>query len=237
MSKLVRDDRFNAVENRLEKMKTRADEFCQTRSNFQIEKFIACDEYTPITQFRHVSHNSYVTLQEVRRTLIERERLNRKIEQLEIDIADSADPKIDNKDLDLYEANRQLDDIEIRVKGLLKEIDYMEAICDELEKKEIEETGSGFTAEKYQEREPEYWQLRLANQMHRSQIGMQTGVGEGNYMSMLNACASPILENSNNKIEKISMDLNDLAATALFPREGLRQQFLQQKTDAPEITS
>jgi hypothetical protein len=236
MSLEIRDNRFKSVEKRLEKMKIRADEFCQSRSNFQIEKFIVGDEYTPISQFKHVSYNSYITLQEVRRNLIERERLNRKIEQLEIDIAKSKDPKINNRDLDLYEANRRLDDIEIRIKGLLREIDYMEAICDKLEEEEIAQTGTGFTAEKYQEREPEYWECRIANQMHTSQIAAQTGVGESNYMSMLKACMDPVLD-SKNKINKISLELNDLAASALIHRKGLKEQFLQSKTDRTEITS
>jgi hypothetical protein len=164
-------------------------------------------------------------MQEVRRMLIERERIRRKIKDLEIKQKNNYDT-FQNADLDIYEANRQLDDIEIRLKGMFKEIEYMEAICEELERKEIEETGSGFTAEKFQEREPEYWELRLANQMHRSQIGAQTGVGEGNYMSALNAAASPILPNSKNTIGKIPVDMNELAVMSLLPREGLKEKYL-----------
>jgi len=250
LSTITKDNRFSFVETQIEKMQKRADEFCQSRSNFQIEKFIACDEYTPITQFRHIAHNSYVAAQEARRSLIERERLTRKITKLEfclkhnVDLENAhlpsdinksvVDPHFNDYDLDIYEASRQLDNIDIRIKGLLKEINYMEAICDTLEENEISETGTGFTAEKYQEREPEYWDLRLKNQAHRSQIGTNTGVGEGNYMSILNACAEPIIKNSKNTIGKISLDINELAVSALLPRSGVNEKFLVDKPTKPE---
>ena len=214
------------------------------RSNFQIEKFIACDEYTTITKFRHVAHNSYVAMQEIRRMLIDREKQERKLERLRKAIkyqtiigkintitknsliSENIDPHFKDYDLEIFEINRQLEDIEIRIKGLSAEVDYMESICDTLEATEIEETGTGFTSEKYQDREPAYWHLRLASQMHRSQIGAQTGVGEGNYMSALMAAEKPILESSQNQIPKISMDVNELAVTALLPRDGIREQYL-----------
>ena len=242
----VRDERFSNVESRIEKMQDRANEFSQTRSNFQLECYIAGDEYTPITKFRHVAHNSYVAMQEVRRMLIDREKQERKLERLhkaikhqvlvsKVDAINESctlsDPHLVNPhfkdyDLEIFEISRQLEDVELRIKGLSAEVDYMERICDTLEAAEIKQTGTGFTNEKYQEREPEYWHLRLASQMHRSQIGAQTGVGEGNYMSALMAAEKPILEDSKNQIPKISMDVNELAVTALLPRDGVREQYL-----------
>ena len=68
---LISDKRFKEINEKCEQMYKRAEEFCQTRTNFQIEKFIACDEYTPITKFRHVAQNSFVALQEVRKMLIQ----------------------------------------------------------------------------------------------------------------------------------------------------------------------
>ena len=235
LTKLVDNERFKQVEDQLKKMKERAEEFCQTRSNFQIEKFIACDEYTPITRFKHVAHNSYVTMQEVRRELIERERLIRKIAKLQEKQEACGDPKKKDRDLDILEISRQLEDLDLRIKGLLKEVDLMESICNALEEEEIEKTGTGFTDEKFQSQEPEYWTIRLANQMHQAQIGQQSGVGEGNYGSALMAAEKPILDGSKNEIAPLPIgNMNDIAALALLPRNGVREKYLIDASKLPE---
>lgn len=239
----VRDDRFEKVEKRLEAMHNRAKEFCQTRSNFQIEKFICEDEYTPITKFRHVGHNSYVALQEVRRMLIERERTLRKIERMQkaydeyckLPEKDKIDHEAQDYDLDIYEASRQLEDMEIRLQGLLREIDYMETICERLEKEEIEKTGEGFTAKKYQEQEPEYWAKRFAMQMHQSQIGALNQIGEGNYRSYIQALTKPVLDDGL-QIEPFNIqDLNSIAVKALIDKPGVNEILLNKKEEEPKL--
>ena len=108
----------------------------------------------------------------------------------------------------------------------------MEAICNKLEADEIAKTGSGFTAEKYQMREPEYWKLRLASQMHRSQIANQLGIGEGNVMSTYMAMETPILPESKMQISPIPIgDPNALAVLALKDRAGVNTAMLKQLTD------
>lgn len=221
---IVRDTRFNDIEIKLNKMNKRAMEFCQTRSNHQIEKFIACEEYTPITQFRHVAHNSYVAMQEVRRMLIERERKLRNIEKKQKKIEESKDPHYEDYDLDIYELSRQLEEMEIRIKGLLKEISLMEQICEKLEEK----NGKPFSNEQYQEEEPIYWKRRFANQMHRAQIGQKLGIGEGNYMSYLMSLQAPILDGSNQQISPFNIsDINEIATEALKDREGINSLMLK----------
>ena len=239
----VSDDRFSKVEERLKKMKNRAEEFCQTRSYFQMEKFLAGDEYTPISKFRHVAHNSYITMQEVRREMITKERLERKIKRLEIalrfnipveEIKDlrgpftqnGTNPHFNDYDLDMFELSRQLEAIEIRIKGLLKEVDFMEKICDELEKEEIEKTGTGFTDEKFQAQEPEYWEKRLLSQAHYEQGGRQLGMSEGNYKSILKASETPILPGSMNEISTVNLSPNEVAVRSLISRPGLKEKFL-----------
>lgn len=232
----VSDERFNPVEARLQKMQKRAEEFCQGRSNFQIEKFIACDEHTPITKFRHVSHNSYVTMQEVRRMMIEKERKERDLrDKLSLmNGYDNTKPPSKNElrdlDLDIYELSRQLEEIDIRIKGLLKEVDYMEAICDQLEK----ENGKPFTAEQYQAEEPMYWQKRLSSQMLRSVEDKMTGTGEGNIMSTWMAMEKPILPNSPNQIGPVNIrSLDQLATLALGDRKGVGEFLLQPAKPKP----
>lgn len=217
---LVNDDRFNNVEQRLEKMKERATEFCQCRSNFQIEKFIACTEYTDATKFKHVSHNSYVTMQEVRRLLIDRERKLREIKR-KSELMNNH--KEYDYDLDVYELSRQLEDIDIRIKGLLKEVDYMEHICDELEHK----NGKPFTAQQLDDEEPIYWERRLASQMFNSQQGAKWGIGEGNLQSYFNALETPVLPGSKNNINPIYYgNEQQLAALALGNKPGVKETHL-----------
>ena len=226
----IRDDRFKDVEKQIEKMQVRAKEFCQTRSDHQLEKFIACEEYTPISKFRHTSHNSYVAMQEIRRMIIDRERKLREIARKQ-ESFDNNEQGSEDYDLDIYELERQLEDVDIRISGLSKEVDYMEKICDHLEKDEIVETGSGFTSEKYQDREPDYWRKRFANQMHRTQMGTQLGVGEGNYMSYLQSLQTPILPDSDQQIEPIPLEPNAIATIALKDRPGVNNVMLKQLSD------
>ena len=234
MSELkIRDKRFPKIEERITKMSERANEFCQTRSRHQIEKFICEDEYTNITKFRHVSHNSYVAMQEIRRMVIERERTMREIDRKQILFKKyqnteqnlnplKEDDNIADYDLDIYEKSRQLEDIEIRIKGLSQEVDYMEAICDKLE----ELNGKPFTNEQYQEEEPVYWQKRFANQMHQSQIGQQLGIGEGNYRSYLQSLAKPVLDDGQ-QIQPFPLTPDTIATVALAGREGIEEVMLQ----------
>jgi len=188
-----------------------------------MEKFIACDEYTPITKFRHVAHNSFVALQEVRRMIIQREKLLRKIDTLKKLQTEYNDIKVKNADLRIYEANLELDNIELRIKGLLKEISYMERICEQLEK----ENGKPFTAEQYQAEEPIYWEKRLASQMMRSIEAMKTGCSEGNCMSLWMAMEKPILPESKNQIDMINYyNINELASKAFAGRPGVGDKLL-----------
>ena len=240
----IRDKRFSSIEARLEKMSKRANEFCQTRSNHQIEKFICEDEYTPITKFRHVAHNSYVAMQEIRRMVIERERILREIDAKQTIYEEYQNnpnvkpfkegERIEDYDLDIYEKSRQLDDLEIRIKGLSQEVDYMETICDKLE----EENGKPFTAEQYQEEEPIYWQKRFATQMHQSQIGQQLGIGEGNYRSYLQSIAKPVLDDGQ-QMQAFPLTPDAIATVALSGRPGIEEVMLRkiEASDTPELKS
>ena len=230
-SVVVSDSRFSRVEQQLENMKERASEFAQTRSNFQLEKFVGCDEYTPITKFRHLAHNSYVTMQEARRLMIDSEKKRRKITKItkKLELAkDSEDVTADDADLDVYELSRQLEEQDIRIKGLLKEVDFMEHLCEELEKK----NGKPFTAQQFQAEEPEYWRKRFANQMLRSIEGSKSGAGEGNVMSLWMAEEDPIADDSINKIDPLNFhDINQIATAAFQGRKGLDDLYLKPATN------
>jgi hypothetical protein len=165
-------------------------------------------------------------MQEIRRLMIDRERKRRSIEEKQNACEKAHDPKHLNYDLDIYELSRQLDEIEIRVTGLMKEVEIMEAICDELEKK----NGKPFTNEQLQAEEPLYWRKRLATQMHRSQLGARLGIGEGNYDSYLKSMETPILPDSVQQIKPFNIcDQNELAVTALQDRSGVSERLLTER--------
>lgn len=220
----VHDDRFGNIENKLAEMKKRAEEFCQSRTNFQLEKFLACDEYTPVMRFRHVAHNSYVTMQEIRKLMIDRERKVRELKSKEDEIAGSGDVHYKNYDLDIYEISRYLEDIEIRIRGLLKEVSYMERICEELERG----NGGPFTMEQLESEQPEYWRRRFARQSLRALEGARSGVGEGNVHSMWMAMEKPILPDSKNEMRPLDYyNINDLGTASFKSVPGLEEKFLK----------
>lgn len=219
---LIKDKRFKSIEERLKKMYDRSMEFCQSRSKHQIAKFICYDEHTLITRYRHLSHNSYVTMQEIRRMLIERERTCRKLAKLQKQQEEANDPQYNDLDLDIYELSRQLEETELRIKGLLKEVEYMEKICDELER----QNGKPFTAEQWEAEEPEYWRKRFARQMHNAQVGNMLGIGEGNYMSYLMSLEESPLKDGQ-EIAPINLgDMNEIAKIALEGRKGIEETML-----------
>ena len=223
----IRDERFTKVNERLEKMRKRQYEFAQTRSKFQIEKFIACDEYSPITKYRHLANNSYVLLEKVKNLLIERERITRQIKRKEdrqVDIKlNRIKPteKTQDIDLDIYQLQCRLESIEIDIKGTLDEIEIFEELCDKLEK----ENGKPFTYEDFEKDQPNYWKIRLANKLHNSKASRLLNITEGLYNTYMMAREEPLLEDSN-QIEPLPLDssvesFNELAIKALENRPGL----------------
>jgi hypothetical protein len=236
MADLIQDSRYSKIKEMVDKSRDREREFCQTRSTFQIEKFIAGDEYTLASKYRHVSHNCYVNMKEAERAILQLEELRRKKVKLQKKIDNAVDVALvldDCLDIELIRLDRSIEDSEIRVAGLLKEIDVMTQICDTLEKK----NGGPITYSQFESEEPEYWRRRLASQMHQTLTGAQLGIGEGNYKAYLNALAEPETASINRIMPFNVGSANDIAVTALKNVEGVRQLFLQEKSNIQETAS
>lgn len=187
------------IESRLLKMRERAMEFAQARSAFQIEKFIGCDEHTPITRFRHLSHNSFATLKAVKQTVLEREKLDRLLKKLEKKSKSSIRKlkllfKDDHLDIDIIRLKEQIEDFDVQIKGGLKEVEVFESLCDALEK----QNNGPFTYAQLEAEEPERWHKQLSAQAYQSMLARTVGVNEGNVVAMLNASSTPILSGSIN---------------------------------------
>lgn len=183
-----------------EKLTDQFTEFAQRKSDFQIEKFIACSDSTmPSHQYRHVLSQMRVALTELKRRIIDRERQAR--------IKNKADEqKYDNYDLDIASAETEIESLTYDIESKLIEVNKYAEILEQLEK----EHGTPFTNEEYQEDEPEYWRRRFARQLHDSVVDRETGCGQGNLVAMREAGYKPILPSSVNRIDVLPMDLMEL---------------------------
>ena len=187
-----------------EKMKGQFREFAQRKSDFQIEKFIACSDSTiPSHQYRHVLAQMRVALTELKRRIIDRERQTRIRDR-------SQEQAPEDWDLDVAAAETEIESLTYSIDSKLIEINQYAAILEHLENTH----GKPFTNEEYQADEPEYWRRRFARQLYDSIIDRQTGCGQGNMVAMREACYPPILPGSVNQLEELPTDLAGLAMVA-----------------------
>ena len=187
-----------------EKMKGQFREFAQRKSDFQIEKFIACSDSTiPSHQYRHVLAQMRVALTELKRRIIDRERQIRTLDR-------AREQAPEDWDLDVAAAETEIESLTYDIDSKLIEVNQYAAILEHLE----EEHGKTFTNEEYQADEPEYWRRRFARQLYDSIIDRQTGCGQGNMVAMREACYPPILPGSVNQIEELPTDIAGLAQIA-----------------------
>lgn len=176
-------------------------EFAQRKSDFQIEKFVACsDSMIPSHQYRHVLTQIRVALTELKRRIIDRERQDRKrIKAL--------DQVYEDYDLDVAVAETEIESLTYDIDSKLIEINKYAEILDQLERN----NGKPFTNADYQADEPSYWRQRFARQLYDSVMDRQTGCGEGNLVAMREAVYDPILPGSDNSIDVLPMDITELA--------------------------
>lgn len=183
-----------------EKLKDQFKEFAQRKSDFQIEKFIACSDSTiPSHQYRHVLSQMRVALTELKRRIIDRERQIRTRDR-------AVEHKYKDSDLDVASAETEIESLTYDIDSKLIEVNRYAEILEHLEKKH----GKPFTNEEYQADEPEYWRRRFARQLHDSVVDRETGCGPGNLVAMREAYYPAILPGSINIIKPLPLDLTEL---------------------------
>ena len=195
---------LNNHETYQEKLRDQFNEFAQRKSDFQIEKFIACSDGTiPSHQYRHVLAQMRIALTELKRRIIDRERRDRKrnraLEQL-----------YEDYDLDVAEAETEMESLTYDIESKLIEVNMYARILEQLEK----DNGKPFTNEDYQNDEPEYWRRRFARQIHDSVIDRETGCGQGNLIAMREACTDTIIPDSPNIIDVLPTEMHELCNIA-----------------------
>ncbi len=187
-----------------ENLRSQFSEFAQRKSDFQIEKFVACSDSTiPTHMYRHTLTQMRVALTELKRRIIDRER--------QIRIRDRAnEQKNDDWDLDIAAAETEIESLTYDIDSKLIEINQYARILEQLEK----DHGKPFTNEEYQANEPEYWRQRFARQVYDSIVDRRTGCGQGNMIAMREACYPTILPGSINQIDELPSDPAGLAMIA-----------------------
>lgn len=187
-----------------DKLKERFHEFAQRKSDFQVEKFIACSDSTiPTHMYRHTLAQMRIALTELKRRIIDRERRTR--------VRDRAqEGGHEDWDLDVASAETEIESLTYDIESKLIEVNQYARILEHLES----EHGKPFTNEEFQANEPEYWRRRFARQLYDSMMDRQTGCGQGNLVAMREACYPPILPDSVNQLEEMPTDLVELAQVA-----------------------
>jgi len=196
------------------KLEGQFQEFAQRKSDFQIEKFVACSDSTiPTHMYRHALAQMRVALTELKRRIIDRERQTRARDRAQ-------EQRHEDWDLDVAAAETEIESLTYSIDSKLIEINQYAAILEHLEKAH----GAPFTNEEYQADEPEYWRRRFARQLYDSIIDRQTGCGQGNMVAMREACYPPILPGSMNQLEELPTDLVELAEIS----RGTEQKLLKE---------
>ncbi len=187
-----------------EKLRGQFSEFAQRKSDFQVEKFIACSDSTiPTHVYRHTLVQMRVALTELKRRIVERER--------QIRTRDRAnEQRPEDYDLDVAAAETEIESLTYDIDSKLIEVNQYARILEHLEA----EHGKPFTNEEFQANEPEYWRRRFARQVYDSIMDRHTGCGQSNMVAMREACYPPILPDSPNRIEELPTDLAGLARVA-----------------------
>jgi hypothetical protein len=173
-------------------------EFAQGATDFQIEVFIANGEGPidkfPVHSYRHLLAQVKPLISELRRILIDKERLKRKRARLE-------EQKPEDWDLDSLELEYRLKDLDIDLQGKWSTYNTYERLLSY-----IREKYGPFTHKDLQEQEAEYWRYRLSKQMFDSKQGAMTGYGAGNLNSLRMAFQGSILPDSPHKLKDFEVE-------------------------------
>ena len=199
-------------------------EFAQRKSDFQIEKFVACnDSLIPSHMYRHTLAQMRVALTELKRRVVDRERQIRKRDRAEAQ-------KYVDYDLDVASAETEIESLTYDIDSKLIEINQYARILEHLEA----EHGKPFTNAEFQADEPLYWRQRFARQVYDSIVDRRTGCGQGNMVAMREACYPVILPGSINRIDELPVDPTEIALVAAGGDP--EQQKLTQESDTDDNT-
>lgn len=190
-------------------------ELSQSRSNFQIEKFIIQDSFTIPYAFKTALINRKGVAEDILQRVIDAKSEAREF-HFKWEGKDKTQPiwwktpeggeKLCWYDIDEFNFNRTLENLGVSFKALIQELDFFDKIINRL----IElNDGKTVTKEQFENDQPEYWQRRLSNQSLDDILQAKTGINSGNISSMRRASSSTVLTDDKNRTKGSFGDFTD----------------------------
>ena len=217
-------------------------EHAQGRSNFQIEKFIALDNFTIPSAFNAMLKNRRIMAEGLFSKITEMKEHQRefdykwnkknKEEPVQWPTKDGG-TKLCWYDLDYLNLQNFLKSSELEIRDRVQQIATFDKILDRL----VEQNGGPITREQFESEDHIYWERRLANQAMDEMISRTTGIGVGNIHSMRRASAPTLISGDVNRVKNDFPDLGKALTGGEHSIEFLLE--LQKKVVAgiEEVTS
>jgi hypothetical protein len=180
-------------------------ELAQTRSNFQIEKFIIHDNFTIPSAFKAALINRRSVAENLLQGIQDAKRAAREF-HYKWDGKDKTQPiwwengrggkELCWYDIDEFHFHRLIQGLNNGFQAAVDELEFFDKMIERL----IELNGGKLiTREQFDADQPAYWERRLANQALDDLLQAKTGVNAGNIRSMRRASAPTVLPDDVNR--------------------------------------
>lgn len=181
-------------------------EHAQGRSNFQIEKFIALDNFTVASSFNALLKNRRILAEGLFSKVTEMKEKQREFDYKWKDKPNNepiewwdgqGNRKMCWYDLDQMNLENYLKSSELEIRDRVQQIEFFDKLLNKL----IEMNGGPITREQFEEEDHVYWERRFANQAYDEMISRATGISIGNVHSMRRGTAPTLVSNDVNRIK------------------------------------
>lgn len=230
-------------------------ELAQSRSDFQIEKFIVHDNFTIPSAFKAAIINRRSVAEGLLQQIIEAKRAAREFHH-KWEGKDKTQPiwwktrqggeELCWYDIDEFHFHRMLEGLNRGFKASVEELECFDKLIQRL----VELNGGELISrEQFNEDQPNYWERRLANQSLDDLLAAKTGVNAGNIRSMRRASAPTVLPDDINRTKGTFGDpsnpldflnaLQQSVAAGIEEITGMDQALLrgvEEKEEAKKIT-
>jgi hypothetical protein len=187
-------------------------EHAQGRSNFQIEKFIALDNFTIASSFNALLKNRRIMAEGLFSKVTEMKEKQREFEYKWKDkpkndpiewFDNQGNKKLCWYDLDSMNLENFLKSSELEIRDRVQQIEFFDKLLNKL----IEMNGGPITREQFEKEDHIYWERRFANQAFDEMVSHKTGISIGNIHSMRRGTAPTLVSDDVNRIKNGYPDL------------------------------
>lgn len=186
-------------------------EHAQGRTNFQIEKFIALDNFTISSSFNALLKNRRIMAEGLFTKIIEMKEKQREFDMkwkdnpkdIPIEFGTGENKKYCWYDLDSLTLENFLRSSELEIRDRTQQIEFFDKLLNKL----IEMNGGPITREQFEKEDHIYWERRFANQSYDEMVSRKTGISIGNLHSMRRATAPTIVSGDVNRVKNGFPDL------------------------------